>query len=87
MARSFLPSAAVAVVLPLLLLFVHDGRCQPGPDVLDRAPPPIAEVLEGAPPLPAVDQAVNAEIERVAGRLTDEMQRKYGFCMADVYVP
>ncbi|KAK3153821.1 hypothetical protein QOZ80_2BG0181680 [Eleusine coracana subsp. coracana] len=68
MARSLFPAAAAATYLLLLLLFIHDVRCQPGPGV---APPPIAQSVEG-------------EIERVASRLTEEVQRKYGFCLADV---
>jgi hypothetical protein len=74
MARSILPDA----VLLLLLLFIHEGRCQPSPSVLDRAPPL---------PLPAMDpSSLEGEVQRVAGQLTDEVQRKYGFCVADVYV-
>jgi hypothetical protein len=81
MARSILADAV------LLLLFIHEGRCQPSPSVLDRAPPPLAQVLESAPPLPAMDpSSLEGEVQRVAGRLTDEVQRKYGFCVADVYV-
>jgi hypothetical protein len=69
----------------LLLLFIQEGRCQPtGPGLLDRAPPPLAEVLKGAPP--AVDPSLQGNVERVAGWLTDEVQKKYAFCMSDVYV-
>ncbi|TVU30561.1 hypothetical protein EJB05_22191, partial [Eragrostis curvula] len=77
MARTLIP----VVALLLLLLLIHEGRCQPQPPpgLLDRAPPP----------LPAVRPSLEAdgEVSRVATRLTEEVQRKYGFCMADAYVP
>ncbi|TVU30537.1 hypothetical protein EJB05_22167, partial [Eragrostis curvula] len=85
MARPLIP----VVTLLLLLLLIHEGRCQPQPPpgLLDRAPPPLAQVLEGAPPLPAVQPSLEAdgEVSRVATRLTEEVQRKYGFCMADAF--
>jgi hypothetical protein len=76
--------AAAAAVLP------RAARCQqlpPAPPVpLDRAPPPLAQVLDGAPPLPAVQQNLDGELQRLTGELTDQLQKKFGFCMADVYV-
>ena len=75
-------SVAAAVELSLL----RPARCQP-PGVIDRAPPPIAQVIEGAPPLPVVQpQDLEKELRPVSDKLTAELQRKYGFCMADAYV-
>lgn len=84
-----LTSVAAAVVALSLL---PPARCQPQPPagVIGRAPPPIARVIEGAPPLPSVQQPqqdLEKELRSVSDKLTAELQSKYGFCMADVYVP
>lgn len=75
--------SAVAVALSLL----HPARCQTPGAVIDRAPPPLAQVIEGAPPLPVLQpQDLEKELRPVSDRLTAELQRKYGFCMANAYV-
>ena len=57
----------------LLLALPRAARCQQLP--LDRAPP-----------LPAVQRDLEAELRRLTDELTAQLQKKYGFCMADVYV-
>ena len=74
------------LVSVVALSLLRPARCQP-PGVIDRAPPPIAQVIEGAPPLPVVQpQDLEKELQTVSDKLTAELQRKYGFCMADAYV-
>jgi hypothetical protein len=72
----------------LLLALPPPARCQQLPPSvpLDRAPPPLAQVLQGAPPLPAVQQDLEADLRRLTDELTAQLQKKYAFCMADVYV-
>ena len=72
----------------LLLALPRAARCQPLPPLvpLDRAPPPLAQVLQGAPPLPAVQRDLEADLQRLTDELTAQLQQKFGFCMADVYV-
>ena len=75
---------AAAAAAALLLALPRAARCQQLP--LDRAPPPLAQVLQGAPPLPAVQRDLEAELRRLTDELTAQLQQKFGFCMADVYV-
>ncbi|KAL6640995.1 hypothetical protein ACP70R_019176 [Stipagrostis hirtigluma subsp. patula] len=80
-----LAAAAVVLLLLLLLALPPAARCQQGIGDGDRAPPPaVVQVLDSAPPLPADAQSLEREIERVGDQLAAEVQRKYGFCIADV---
>ena len=76
----------ISVVAAIELSLLRPARCQP-PGVIDRAPPPIAQVIKGAPPLPVLQpQDLEKELRPLSDRLTAELQKKYGFCMADAYV-
>nr|CAB3494582.1 unnamed protein product [Digitaria exilis] len=77
--------AAVA----LLLALPRAARCQqlpPSPplaQVLQDALPPLEQVLPGAPPLPALQQDLGARLQNLTNGLTDQLQKKYSFCMID----
>ncbi|KAF8672627.1 hypothetical protein HU200_049318 [Digitaria exilis] len=64
--------AAVA----LLLALPRAARCQqlPPSPPLGRAPPP---------PLPAVQEDLGARLQNLTNGLTDQLQKKYSFCMID----
>ncbi|KAL6842406.1 hypothetical protein ACP4OV_027833 [Aristida adscensionis] len=75
-------AVSVFVVVVVVLALPPAARCQEG----DGAPLPavVQQVLESAPPLPPGAEELHREIERVGNQLAGEVQRKYGFCVADV---
>jgi hypothetical protein len=82
-------AAVVLLISVVALSLLRPARCQPPPGgVVGRAPPPIAQVIEGAPPLPVVQpqDGLEKDLRSVSDKLTAELQKKYGFCMADAYV-
>lgn len=79
-------AAVVLLISVVALSLLRPARCQlPPGGVVGRAPPPIAQVIEGAPPLPVVQpqDGLEKDLRSVSDKLTAELQKKYGFCMAD----